>query len=92
MFFWIEPPNDSCDTPICRERKREFSAILRARIWSNEGPPGPRPVYRVQVISALMDPECPSPEEPPAAELSSPLKTSTSSCNRANGVRHGVMS
>ena len=29
MFFWIAPPNDSCETPICSDRNRELPPILR---------------------------------------------------------------
>ena len=28
MFFWIAPPKDSCETPICSERKRELPPIF----------------------------------------------------------------
>jgi len=32
MFFWFAPPNDSCETPICSERKRELPPIFPANI------------------------------------------------------------
>ena len=92
MFFCIAPPNDSCDTPICSERKRFSDWKRRATIWSSEGPLGPRPEYRVQVIRALMAVEWPSNAVFTMAELSSPLITWTSFFNRASGARHGVKS
>jgi hypothetical protein len=48
-------PNDSCETPICSERKRESPPIFVAMAWSMEGPPAPRPVKRVQVIRPLIE-------------------------------------
>ena len=61
MFFCTAPPNDSWETPICSERNRDSPPILRASIWSSEGPPGPFEVSRVQVISAHSDCGCPLP-------------------------------
>ena len=88
MFFWIAPPKDSCETPICSERKRELPPIFAASIWSSDGALGPVEFNRVQVISAQSDCGWPAPPY----VLSSPLRTRMSSFRRPIGVRQGVMS
>ena len=55
MLRWMLSPNDSCETPICSERKRDSPPILRGDHLIDGGPPAPRPVNCVPVISALME-------------------------------------
>ena len=92
MFFCIAPPNDSCDTPICSERKRELSPIFArehlidrraAGSAAGERRAGHQRAHRVRMAVAAVSTD---------AALSRPLRTCTSSRNRASGERHGVMS
>jgi len=83
-------PNDSCETPICSDRKRESSPIFAAINWSIDGPLGPFPVNTVPVISPAIELVWPLPC-PHAAALSTPLNTWMSDRNGASGARHGVV-
>ena len=62
MLRCMLSPNDSCETPICSDRKRESPPIFAAIIWSMEGPLGPasgelraghQPAHGVGVTVAL---------------------------------------
>ena len=90
MLRCMLSPNDSCETPICSERKRDSSPIFAAITWSIDGPLGPRPVKCVPVIRPLIELVWPLPM-PPAAALSRPLSTWMSLRNGASGERHGVI-
>jgi len=55
MLRWMLSPNDSWQTPIWSDRKRDSLPISAAMIWSMDGPPAPRPVKEAPDTRALIE-------------------------------------